>query len=278
MTLVGKIFTVLILLMSGFFMIMATMVFATHKNWKEAVTDPTTGFAVKLNSQIALNKQLTEQLQSYKTELATQMAARRQAIAALQSNLAVKTRELESRQKELETLSASHNTMVKNEELAQQRLKSIEEEVAKIRVEVRDAQTDRDMQFDKVVKLTDDLHQAELTKKLMEERNGQLLNQVAAQKLVMDQHGLTVNSLTDSIPPQVDGIVVAVSDKDLIEISLGSDDGLKEGHSMEIYRGNQYLGRVIIRKTSPDRAVGQVVKQLQKGTIKKGDNVTTKLS
>ncbi|MFO0883190.1 MAG: hypothetical protein U0894_03225 [Pirellulales bacterium] len=38
-------------------------------------------------------------------------------------------------------------------------------------------------------------------------------------------------------------------------------------------------GVMIIRKTSPDRAVGQMVKELQRGVTitKKGDNVSTKL-
>ena len=40
MTLVGKIFTVLIFVMSIVFMSFAVMTFATHKNWKEYVTNP----------------------------------------------------------------------------------------------------------------------------------------------------------------------------------------------------------------------------------------------
>ena len=73
-------------------------------------------------------------------------------------------------------------------------------------------------------------------------------------------------------------MVIAVSDKDLIEISLGADDGLKEGHTLDVYRGNTYLGRVVIRRTAPDRSVGQIMKELQRGQIRKGDHVTTKLS
>jgi hypothetical protein len=97
-------------------------------------------------------------------------------------------------------------------------------------------------------------------------------------KMVLDRNGLTPDSLVAHIPPKVEGVVLEVSDKDLLEISIGADDGLKIGHTLDVYRGNQYLGRIVIKKTNPDRAVGQVKKELQRGQIKRGDRVTTKFS
>jgi hypothetical protein len=73
-------------------------------------------------------------------------------------------------------------------------------------------------------------------------------------------------------------VVLEVSGKDLIEISIGADDGLKVGHALDVYRGSTYLGRIVIRKTGPDRAVGQVLRELQRGQIKRGDRVTTRFS
>jgi len=105
-----------------------------------------------------------------------------------------------------------------------------------------------------------------------------LATEITQMKMVMDAHGLTKTTLVSKIPPKVEGRVLAVGAKDLIEISIGADDGLKEGHALEVYRGNTYLGRITIIKTSPDRAVGQIVKELQRGQIKQGDNVSTKLS
>ena len=66
--------------------------------------------------------------------------------------------------------------------------------------------------------------------------------------------------------------------KDAVEISLGSDDGLKAGHQMEVIRGSTYLGRVQIVKVTPNRAIGKVLPEYRKGIIKKDDRVTTRLS
>ena len=60
-------------------------------------------------------------------------------------------------------------------------------------------------------------------------------------------------------------------------ISIGADDGLKKGHTLEVYRNNSYLGRVVVRDTMPDRAVVQIVPEFSKGKIRVGDRVATKL-
>jgi hypothetical protein len=64
--------------------------------------------------------------------------------------------------------------------------------------------------------------------------------------------------------------------KDYLEISIGSDDGLRKGHKLEVYRGRSYLGRIEIREVAPDRAVAVILKDYRKGPIKKGDKVATK--
>ena len=60
-------------------------------------------------------------------------------------------------------------------------------------------------------------------------------------------------------------------------MTIGADDGLKQGNTVEVYRGDKYLGRIEIVKTSPDRAVGRVDRRFQTGVIQEGDRVATRL-
>jgi hypothetical protein len=284
MTLVGKIFTVLIFVMSIVFMSFSVMVFATHKNWKLYADNATPGPGQKLGlkqqyEQLQqLKKQADDQLTTLKGELAEEQAARKHALAALQSQLTQALTNLAAKQSEYDRLLADNTTATQTAKAAQERLQALEAENLARREQLRTVQKDLDDKFAQVVKLTDDLNQAESLKTLLDERNKEAAFQMAQMKLVMDRNGLTVDSLVSHIPPKVDAVVLEVSDKDLVEISIGSDDGLKVGHSMEIYRGNSYLGRIVIRRTTGDRAVGQLVKELQRGQIKKGDRVTTKFS
>ena len=88
----------------------------------------------------------------------------------------------------------------------------------------------------------------------------------------------TVRTDVDRIPPNVKGVVVTVGEKNLIEISVGGDDGILVGHKLDVYREGAYLGKVIVLKTSPDRAVAEIIPDFKRGTIRKGDRVATKFS
>ena len=274
MTLVGKIFTVLIFVMSLVFMSFSVMVFATHKNWKQAAEDTKT----KLASANTLNEELKTRQSELEMQLATEQAARRAVLASLQTRLVRSETAVSEKQAELDKLFTDHAQVAEAAKMAETRLEALTSEVATLRDTLRVTQKDRDEQFDKVVALTDQFNQMEGLRQRLDERNTQLAQQVARMKMVMDARGIRETDLVSHIPPKVEGMVLAVSDKDLIEISLGSDDGLKEGHTLDVYRGNTYLGRVVIRRTAPDRAVGQIMRELQRGQIRKGDHVTTKFS
>jgi hypothetical protein len=274
MTLVGKIFTMLILVMSIVFMAFSMMVFATHKNWKVAAgklqTDLTAANTALKDAKDALERE--------KMELAREQAARKAALAALQVRATRAEDTAAATTKQLADASAALSKASATAEEAQRRLAAVEGENKTIRDDLRSAQQKTDQMFLTVVDLTDKLNQAESLRQSLDEVNRQATQQMSQMKMVLDRNGLTADSLVAHIPPKVDGVVVDVSDRDLVEISIGADDGLKVGHSLDVYRGTQYLGRIVVKKTNPDRAVGQVMKELQRGQIKRGDRVTTRFS
>lgn len=282
MTLVGKIFTVLIFIMSLVFMSFAVMVFATHQNWRDLVksTDSSKpGLERRLELKTAELTAAKAEHERTKQQLALEQASRRQALAALQTRLTTAEATVAQQEKELNDKTAALNLESEANKVAQTRLTQLEGEVATLRKETQLAQLDRDTQFSKVVELTDRLNQDEVKRQALEERSNQLNAQLAQMTMVMKAHGLDANSLVSNLEPiNLNGIVLVVGDKDLIEISVGKDDGLREGHIMEVYRGDTYIGQIKIMKVAPDRAVGQINKDLKRGQVKKGDHVTTKFS
>jgi hypothetical protein len=284
MTLVGKIFTVLIFVMSIIFMTASVMVFATHKNWKLYADNaaPAAGQKLGLKQELEQRTQLLKEAEDnnnrLQNKLNEELAARKAVLAALQARLTQSETVLVAKEAELSRLLVDHSTIVTENQTRQVRLTQLEDENKRIREELRVVQRDLDQKFLVVVDLTDKLNQAESLRQLLDERNREAAFQMAQMKMVLDANGLTADSLVSHIPPKVEGVVLAVSDRDLLEISIGADDGLKVGHSLDVYRGNTFLGRIVIRRTAPDRAVGQLIKELQRGQIKGGDRVTTKFS
>lgn len=282
MTLVGKIFTVLIFIMSLVFMSFAVMVFATHQNWRDLVksTDSSKpGLERRLELKTDELKGAKQEHERTKQQLALEQASRRQALAALQTKITTDNATIAQQEKELIDKTAALNQVTLANKIAQDRLTDLEAEVATLRKETQLAQLDRDTQFSKVVELTDRLNQDEVKRQALEERSNQLNAQLAQLTMVLKANGLTKDSLVAQLEPiGLNGIVLVVGDKDLIEISVGKDDGLREGHIMEVYRGDTYLGQIKIMKVAPDRSVGQINKDLKRGQVRKGDHVTTKFS
>ncbi len=88
------------------------------------------------------------------------------------------------------------------------------------------------------------------------------------------------STVTDSALA-VEGLVLAVPQADLCEISIGSDDGIKKGHKLEVYRitdnGAKYVGRIIVMKTAYDRAACKIDPKFKKLPMQRGDRVTSKI-
>jgi hypothetical protein len=82
---------------------------------------------------------------------------------------------------------------------------------------------------------------------------------------------------TNRARADVRGKVLATRGK-FLELSVGADDGLKIGDTVEVYRDESYLGRAVVRHMSDDRAVAEALAEFRKGEIKKGDRFATKLT
>ena len=85
-----------------------------------------------------------------------------------------------------------------------------------------------------------------------------------------------------SPPPPVNGLITEVrkaekSSRELVEISLGSDDGLVVGHRLTVYKGDKYVGEIRLTLVQADKAVGYIYTKAKNATVAVGDNVTTKL-
>src|SRR5688500_16857083 len=136
MTLVGKIFTVLIFVMSLVFMSFSVMVFATHKNWKAAAT----ATDAKLTSANALNDQLKTKQAELEMQLATEQAARPAALAALQTRLVRAETAEREKQAELDKLFTDHAQVAEAAKLAETRLEALTSEVTSLRDTLRNTQ------------------------------------------------------------------------------------------------------------------------------------------
>jgi len=257
--------------MSILFMGFSMAVYATHRNWRAEAVD-TKALAVKQASE---NDQLKNKITDLQQSIAHERASRASALAALES------RRVELIAERDEAEAAERNARLEASErvaaltVAENTLKVLTDENKVLRTDIASAIEKRDSIFSMVVQLTDKLGQAEGTLDSLKAYRSQLIAQISRFKLVLDRHSLNGDAQVYGIPPRLEGVVKIVN-QGLIEVSLGYDEGLREGHTVEIYRGSKYLGRAIVRKTEPDKAVAEILKGYLKGSIQEGDKVATR--
>jgi hypothetical protein len=272
----GKVFVVVILIMSLVFMGLALAVYATHKNWQQVSVD----LKKKLTDAQSENAKLqtehnrrVEDLEKEKTIAEQQVAKLDSERVALNERYAQAQTELEGlRQNQRDHIAAVASTQKINEGLAG--------EVTELRKTIRTTTEARDSLFKKALDATEELHKAAGEYNTTLERNKQLTKQVAGKDLVMREQGIDPNTEPGKVVPTVEGVVSKVERKaggQLVEVTIGADDGLKTGNTLEISRGAKYLGKIEIIQTSPDKSVGRVDRKFQQGQIQEGDRVATRI-
>ena len=268
MTLLGKIFTVLIMIMSVMFMGFSIVVYATHTNWKQK--------SVELKKQVddrdGILTEVRKSLATQKERLEREQAARRFSLAALQIRADEYKIRQEDETRKLQAKQAQNDDLTESLLIAEKTKATLTDEVGKLRVEIRDTQQAADDFFAELLALTDGNEQLKGEKIRFQEKNAQLVAQVSRLSSVLKSNGLDEFSNLTLVTPDVDGIVTAVA-KDMLQISLGFDDGLREGHQLDVYRGANFLGRIVIRKITPSSAVGEIIPKYRRGEIRKGDRV-----
>jgi len=148
--------------------------------------------------------------------------------------------------------------------------------VERLSKQVSGQQAKVDSQVDRSAELSAQLAETKSFLAIAEERKEQLEKQLVNARLLLKQSGLDVESKPRDQVPKLDGQVIAVA-SGAIEVSLGSDDGLQVEHVLFVYRENESVGRAVVTSVREDRAVARLDKAYARGTVQRGDRVTTKL-
>lgn len=282
MNLVGKIFIFLILVASTVFMTMGLMVYSTHHNWEQAVMgDGTKGEPLGLKKQLVDARgeaeKLKGEIQKYQTLLDQEKAAHFEAIAKVETQRDVLAKSSADAETKLAAKQAELEKAATDLSVSQNSLTALRKEDADLREDIRLANKATDEQLKKATALEDKLHIATGQLADLKVRNDQLAADVAKATALLHNVGMTIEDPLNGHPPTVRGQILAVDKDNHAEISLGSDDGLRESNTLEIYRGDRYLGRMQLLEVHPHRAVGKIIKELQQDVIRTGDQVATRL-
>lgn len=277
MTFLGKILTTILFLLSLTFMVLALAANASHRNWRDAVLDPNTGLKTQVEEIQQVNRQLADSRMRAEANLAREQAARRTALAALQTQLDDLKRQLQTSEATVQDLQSQNNVLVDTDKSRSEQLALLTAANTSLEEKIKTERADRDQLFAKSLVLTDQYNQVlGLLDNLTKVREG-LTEELTRYQEVAAAMGINIDDPIDGAPPERNGVVLAVNrPSKLVEISIGYDEGLRDGHMLRVTRGGRYIGKVKVRRTNPDSSVAEILDAYLEGPIKEGDVVDTK--
>lgn len=273
MNLIGKILTLLVFAMSVAFLVLALMVGNTHRNWKRVAEDNKSKAQNAENyRQMALEKQTEKDAQ-----LKAEIAARQQQIAQLYTQREIDKQARDAKEKQLVDELVISQQRLQQMSNAADRVKYQDEIIRGLQTECKSLKDEVSLKRTEVVTRTTEIIELKTKLETLTTRSQDLNAQLARMDKVMKSNGLSVESLTDQIPPRIEGIVMKVVDDDIVILSLGTDDGIREGHSFDIYRGDRFVGKAVVSKADYNLSAARINKEFRQAAVLQGDHVTTKL-
>ncbi|MEX2141802.1 MAG: hypothetical protein WD894_21230 [Pirellulales bacterium] len=286
MNLLGKIFVVLIFVMSLMFMTMALMVYATHRNWKQEVartaaeaqqTGQPVGWKARYEQLVAQNQKLSADHLALQKEVVAERTAKAEALAKLQTELSERRQELAAAQDQLTQRGDQLAHAVATLRTQEENVNVATTQVQKLTEDIKTQIAMVDDLFKKSLQLANQLMQANTELPDLRERNDQLAQMLANARLLLSQVGMTLEDPLDLRPPPLDANVEDVG-RDGVEIAAGSHDGIRVGHVLDVIRDSRFVGKIQITNVEKDRAIGRVMSEHSVQQIKRGDTATSKLS
>lgn len=278
MTRLGQIFTLLLLLLSVAFFVASVAVNASHKDLR--------GRVGTLQKQVSERDTTIDALKRAaeinKNQLNQEQVSRRVSLAALQTQLDTEREKNQQANTQLNDLNSKNTQATQSLAQTLSELKRITGENDLLKTEIDKIITDRNAQRRSVIRLTDELNGLVSKRTDLQIEIDNLRDQSTRYQAMAEVRGaaLAAAGITDpeDVPPSdLKGVVLAVGNDQSVEVSVGRDDGLREGHTLDIYRNGSYLGRIQLRTVNDDKAVGKIIPGFRKGYIQAGDKVASRV-
>ena len=288
MNLAGKIFTLLIFIMSLVLVSLTLTIYVTHTNWRMVADNEkeemlALGHPLGYKQQLAAAEQENEELRvlndDMKDHLETEKELKRKAVTGLENELAIQREDIAKLQKELDDKREAIRVAISSAEKAQKQAEQLASENVEIRKQIAAVLLDRDKEVNKNIELTDKVYEVRRQIGELQKRSDALNSELSQAKQVMSYLNLKPDvfyyrSLTS--PTGLRGQITAVDlDRKMVEISVGSDDGVREGHRFEVQTadGRSYVGRVLVLQVFPEKAICEHIPGFENGTYAKGNIV-----
>jgi uncharacterized protein (DUF3084 family) len=206
------------------------------------------------DSQLQAQKSIAEQVRNDNNQLRNSVDAINVALKAVQT--------------ELGDVQARNKTLMDSNE-------SLKKETADAKKAQMDAEEDRARVEGDLKRASDDVAEKERQLVTLSGERDNLRAEIDA----LNKMGVPVAEIIGNNVPLIEGKVSAVGpNSSFVVLSVGQNESVKIGYAFEVYRGSEYIGRVVVDNVLPDSSTARVTRKNPKGLeFQAMDNATTRL-
>jgi len=288
MSTLGKVFAVLVLVLSVAYAAVTAVLYSTTDYWKgrhaaveaekKKIEQELTGKVNALESQVTMLKGNLETATDQANKLKDKNEALEDDIKKLKDSLAEKTTQLNTLQTNFDKIAGNIDTLMKEIEQKKALISSLEENAKELQAKKEELAKQRD-------DLTFRLQAATAANTDLTNKCKALMAEVEKMTDLLDrakQEGFDVSKPSSGAGPTVvqktiRGRVTGVRESaGLVVINVGSQDEVQSGYPFIVYRGAEFIAKIVVDKVYPEMSVANI--EISKSPIQVGDTVTTKLA
>lgn len=283
MSTLAKVFVLINLVLSIVFITMAGMLFNHQKDWRNAFET----LAKAHHNRVRDYDGKVQNLEGSITSLEGYIKSKEEEIRQKNSDLDTvrvdlmgQRSSLARKRQEFQLLLTEHQKVVDQIDSKDNRIKELSSENDRVKTERQVALKDKEVAEFQVARLTqikNDLEGdlSDIRKDFHQARTkGEDLQGILDQ---LTEYGINwrLFVVEGEPPPTIHGKVTAVrSDEGLVILSVGSNEKTEKGHLFTVFRGNQYVAKVVVEKVVPTWSGARILdKQME---VKEGDNASTR--
>jgi uncharacterized protein YlxW (UPF0749 family) len=276
MNLIGKIFTVFILVMALVFGAFAPAVYVTHRNWRAVAQAK----AKELDDMITARQADREKADAKIKSLQEELARKDKDLAREQTQNTELREARQANEKTIADLKVEVRDAIAMAKAAHEQMANYRSRVDLLTADLKQARADFDVKAREVQQLKDYLNSAQDEIARLQKRVEAVVMEIAKANECLRYFALNPNSDYKAKSPPVGtrGHILAVQGSDIVEIDLGSDVGIRKGHQLYVVRGATYCGVIEVVQVASDRAACRVVKEKLQKPMQREDNVLSELN
>lgn len=279
----AKAFVVINLILALFFLGASATLFGVNKNWKEVAEEEgaqkvafLTEWKGKVERYDGRIASLEENLRTKDAELAT-LSTQRQDLENANGDLKVQNTQFRS---QVDTLNQQISQKDQHLQDRDNTLAAKDEEIERLTREKTEADAAKGAAVELAQRARLDLQQQEesverLSIELNETRKQ--LNDKTTWIAIAERAGFNMASIGVQAVPKIDGVISAVRG-DIVVLSVGRQDNVREGFEFTIYEGDRFIGKVKVESLLDDMSGARVLFTEQGATLKAGQSASTRLA